>query len=386
MNDYRLVLRNLFGSRSRFALTLTGITVGITALVVMMSLGGGLRAQIERQATDLGANLIVTPKGWCAYEQVKVLSGNQLPDAIPPDEVAAIEAIDGVTVLPYLTVGSAIDNEPVPVTGVRVAETVAAKRWSVAEGEIPAAGEHGVLAGAAIAESFGLAPGDSLTLRGTPFTVRGVMASTGTGDDGVLFIPLDVAQEVYETSGRVSFLAVSVADLSAVDLYAQRITDAANVAVISDRQLLASVLSVVDSVGTTLTVIAAVAVLTAAFGIINTMLMATLERRREIGILKSLGSTNARVFRVFMLEAAAYGVIGGVVGLVVGTAASHIITPLIAANEFTAFVGGARVSALPPLSDMLAILIGAVAVSTASGLYPAWRAARLAPVEAISYE
>lgn len=386
MNDLRLVARNLFGSRSRFALTLTGITVGITALVVMMSLGSSLRTQIEQQATDLGANLIVTPKGWCAYEQVKVLSGNQLPDAIPAEEVAAIEAVEGVTVLPYLTVGSAIDNEPVPVTGVRVAETVSAKRWSVAEGESPKAGDHGVLAGAAIAESFDLAPGDSLVLRGASFTVRGVMEPTGTGDDGVLFIPIDVAQDVYETDGRVSFLAVSVADLSQVELYSQRITDAANVAVISDRQLLASVLSVVDTVGTTLGIIAAVAVLTAAFGIINTMLMATLERRREIGILKSLGSSNGRIFRVFMLESAAYGVVGGIVGLLVGTAASHVITPLIAENEFTAFVGGARISAVPPLADMAVILLGSVLISALSGVYPAWRAARLAPVEAISYE
>ncbi|MEA5075849.1 MAG: ABC transporter permease [Coriobacteriia bacterium] len=386
MNDLRLVLRNLFGSRSRFALTLTGITVGITALVVMMSLGGGLRAQIERQATDLGANLIVTPKGWCAYEQVKVLSGDRLPDAILPADVEAIEAIDGVAVLPYLTVGSAIGNEPVAVTGIRVADTIAAKRWSVAEGTAPSDGESGVLAGAAAAETFGLTVGDEVVLRGEPFEVLGVIEPTGTGDDGVLFAPLDVAQRVYETDGRVSFLSVSVADITEVDLYAQRITDAANVAVISDRQLLASVLSVVDTVGTTLTVIAAVAVLTAAFGIINTMLMATLERRREIGILKSLGSSNGRVFRVFMLEAAAYGVLGGIVGLLVGTAASHVITPLIAENEFTAFVGGARVAAVPPVADMVTILFGAVLVSVLSGVYPAWRAARLAPVEAISYE
>lgn len=386
MNDLRLVFRNLFGSRSRFALTLTGITIGITALVVMMSLGTGLRAQIERQAADLGANLIVTPKGWCAYEQVKVLSGSQLPDAILPEDLARIEGIEGVSAIPYLTVGSAIDNEPVPVTGIRVAETVAAKRWTVAVGDAPGAGERTILAGSAVAESFGLAPGDEITLRGTPFTVAGVLEASGSGDDGVLFVPLDTAQEVYETDGRVSFIAVSVEDIGAVDLYAQRITDSANVAVISDRQLLASVLSVVDTVGTTLRIIAAVAVLTAAFGIINTMLMATLERRREIGILKSIGSPNSRIFRIFMFEAAAYGAIGGVTGLVVGSMVSRIITPLIVQNEFTAFVGGARIDAVPALSDMTFVLGGAVLVAALAGVYPAWRAARLTPVEAISYE
>ncbi len=283
--------------------------------------------------------------------------------------------------------GSAIDNEPVPVTGIRMAETVAAKRWTIASGSAPAGGgERTILAGAAIADSFGLAPGDTLMLRGVDFTVGGVLKSSGTGDDGVLFIPLEAAQEVYETDGRISFAAVLLDDLDEVDLAAARISDAANVAVISDRALLSSVMSVVDTVGATLRIIAAVAVLTAAFGIVNTMLMATFERRREIGILKSIGSSNARIFRTFMAEAAAYGVIGGVVGLGIGTLASRIITPLIAQNEFTAFVGGARVDAVPPLADMALILGGAVLVSTLAGLYPAWRAARLTPVEAISYE
>ena len=386
MSDFKLVLRNLFSSRSRFALTLGGIAVGITALVVMITLGSGLRAEIENQATDLGANLVVTPKGWCAYEQVKVLSGNQLPDAIPAEEVAAIEAIPGLKVLPYLTVGSAINNEPVAVTGIKMAQTLETKGWAIAEGQAPGDSDYGVLAGAAIADNFELGVGDEVAIRGTSFVVSGVLESTGGGDDAVLYLPIEVAKSVYETDDRVSFLAVGVDDLSKVDLYAKQITDTANVAVISDEQLLQSVLSVVDTVGTTLRIIATVAVLTAAFGIVNTMQMAALERRREIGILKSLGSPNSRIFRIFVAESAAYGVLGGVLGLAIGIVASQIITPMIAQNEFTAFVGNASVNALPSLIEMAQILVGSVAISALAGLYPAWRAARLSPVEAISYE
>jgi putative ABC transport system permease protein len=379
-------MRNLFSSPSRFVLTLAGITLGVTSLVVMMSLGAGLQSQIRKQATELGANLVVTPKGWCAYEQVKVLSGNQLPDAIPPEELLKVEQLEGIEVLPYLTVGTAIDNQPVPVTGVRMSGMMAAKGWQLAAGALPSDDSRGVVAGPAIAENFELEPGDAVTIRGVEFEVTGVLEPTGGGDDAVLFIPLGTAMDVYETDGRVSFLGVKVDDLEKLDLYAQRISDVANVSVVSDQQLLASVLSVVNTVGTTLRVIAAVAILTAAFGIINTMLMATFERRREIGILKSIGGSNAMVFRTFVFESGVYGVIGGAVGLIVGVLASQVVTPYVAQNEFTAFIGSADVSVVPPLGDMAVVFVGAVVVSVLAGLYPAWRAARLMPVEAISYE
>ncbi|MFZ5988892.1 MAG: ABC transporter permease, partial [Bacillota bacterium] len=273
MNLYKLVFRNLLGRKNRFIFTLSGITLGIIALVVLISLGAGLQSQIHKQANDLGANLIITAKGWCAYEQVKVLSGKQLPDAILPEELSKIEKIEGIKTYPYLTVGSAIDNEPVSVTGARFEQLKNLRKWKTTHGDFPiATDKYGILAGSAIAQRFELAPGKTITLRGKEFKVTGILETTGTGDDGVLFIDLDTAREVYETKGRVSFIGVQVDDINKVDYYSQVITDTANVAVISDRQLLSSVLSVVNSVSTTLKIIAAIAVLAASFGIINTML------------------------------------------------------------------------------------------------------------------
>lgn len=386
MNILKLVLKNLTSRKTRFAFTLGGIAVGIASLVILVSLGSGLQSQIHKQAGDLGANLIVTPKGWCAYEQVKVLSGNRLPDAIPPSELEKIEGIQGIEVFPYLTVGSAINNEPVPVTGARITEIAALKGWRVSEGkDFSNPDKFSVWAGSAIAESFKLKPGTKLTLRGQEFTIVGILESTGTGDDGVLFIPLKTAQEVYQTEDRVSFIAVKVFDIKRVDYFAQLISDKANVAVISDKQLLNSVLSVVNTVNTSLKVIAAVAILTAAFGTVNTMLTATYERKKEIGILKAIGSSNQKIFQVFLIESSLYGLIGGLIGLVIGTLASLLITPYIAQNEFTAFVSG-EISTTLAAKDALLIMAGSVLTATLSGIYPALRAAKLTPVEAISYE
>ena len=89
MKIRHLVLKNISRKKGRFALTLTGITIGIAALVTLFSLGSGLEGEIKKQANLMGTNLIVTPKGWCAYEEIAVLTGEQLPEAIPVEDVEA---------------------------------------------------------------------------------------------------------------------------------------------------------------------------------------------------------------------------------------------------------------------------------------------------------
>src|SRR3990172_6725631 len=103
MTTTKLVMKNITRRKGRFVFTLLGITIGIASFVTLLSLGGGLKQEIKRQASELGANLVVTPKGWCAYEQVSVLTGEQLPEAIPFETVKKIAAIKGLTAVPYLT-------------------------------------------------------------------------------------------------------------------------------------------------------------------------------------------------------------------------------------------------------------------------------------------
>jgi putative ABC transport system permease protein len=179
-------------------------------------------------------------------------------------------------------------------------------------------------------------------------------------------------------------VAVRVDQLEEVEAYAMKIKDVVSLGVVSDKQMLASVLSIVGTVSVTLQLIAAVAVLAAAFGIVNTMMTATYERKREIGILQAMGATRGVIFRLFLLESGIYGLLGGIGGAALGLVASMLATPLISQNGASSFVKGAQ-GGVDPL-----MLAGAVLFSTLiamlSGLYPAWRASRLSPVEAISYE
>ena len=166
--------------------------------------------------------------------------------------------------------------------------------------------------------------------------------------------------------------------------YAEKIKETVGLGVVSDKQMLKSVLGIVGSVNITLQMIAAVSVLAAAFGIINTMMTATYERKREIGILQALGATQRTIFFLFMIESAFYGIIGGVAGVVAGLLTSTIAAPYISENAFTTLVkGSGNATTIDPAMIVGSILFSAV-VAVAAGLYPAWRAARLAPVEAVS--
>jgi len=387
MTLLKLVARNLLRRKGRFVFTLLGITIGMAAFVALLSLGGSMQGEVTRQAGKLGANFIVTPKNWCAYDQVSILTGDTLPESLQYDVLEKVSSVEGITAIPHLTQKTAIQNYPVLVTGIHPQETKDFKEWEVAEGSYFATpDERALVVGAGIADSFGIQVGDTLSVRGEQFPVIAILEETGGNDDLSLYLPLPVVQEIYEIGDYISYISVRVDDLTRLESYEAAILDVANVSVTSDRQLLSTVLSMLGSVNMTLQLIAGVALIAAAFGIINTMMTATYERRREIGILRAIGSKSSSIFQIFLLESGVYGLLGGILGVGVGFAASLLAAPLIAQSDFSSFLKGATPVASMDASIVLTAILFSLLISVAAGVYPAWKAARLTPVEAISYE
>ncbi|MCL2433468.1 MAG: ABC transporter permease [Clostridia bacterium] len=359
----------------------------MAAFVALLSLGGSMQGEVKKQAGMLGANLIITPKNWCAYDQISILTGESLPESLQYDVLEKVASVEGVTAIPYLTQKTAIQNSPVLVTGIHPQETKDFMGWQVAQGEyFLSPDQRAVVLGSGIANSFALNCGDMLAVRGEDFPIIAILEATGSNDDTAIYFPLAVVQEIYEVGDYISYISARVDDMAKMESYEAAILDVANVSVTSDKQLLSTVLSMLGSVNMTLQLIAGVALIAAAFGIINTMMTAIYERRREIGILRAIGGKRSSIFRIFLLESGLYRLLGGIAGAVVGFSASVVAAPMITQSGFNALLKGAAPQASISFSLVVTAILFSVVISVSSGLYPAWKASKLTPVEAISYE
>ena len=387
MNICKLVLRNLLRRKGRFIFTLLGITIGMASFVALLSLGGNMRSEVTKQANAMGSNLLITPKNWCAYDQISILTGNALPESLHYDVYESILGIEGITAVPYLTLSTGVQNSPVTVTGILPEEMKEFRSWETAQGDyFSTPDERVVILGSGIADRFNLGLNDTVRIQGETFPVKAVLQENGNNDDISIYIPITVAQEIYNVGEYISYIGVKVDDLSKMEGYEAAILDVANVSVTSDKQLLSTVLSMLGSVNITLQMIAGVALIAAAFGIINTMMTAIYERRREIGIMRAIGGKSEVIFKVFVLESGLYGLFGGIIGVVAGFAISLIAAPIINQSGANALLKGASLDVSIDAGIIIMSILFSIVISVVSGLYPAWKAAKLTPVEAISYE
>ncbi len=386
----RLILRNLLRRKLRTVLTVGGIVIGVFALTVMGAMSEKLTRLVKGGEDYYNTKVLVVEARASAFYGGSPLTIGKKAD---------IEKVEGVT---YASPDvSMLLNEEAGVSfGMPSmivsydAESTKYESFKIkaAKGRLLNADDRGkTVVGSDLVEILKTDVGQTVQLRGRDFEVVGILEKTLTAPDNSALIPLKDAQELMHSTLPETFQKSIAADQLVSDfaVYLTDISKAEDVAKTIQEQVSGvkaygpSFFKKQISQGTAIFNLiilsgALIAIIVGGFSIMNTLTFSVIERTREIGIKKAVGARSSRILREFLAEAAAIGVIGGIIGIALGTAMAWLINTGSKASGLVLFL------VTPQL--VAEIFLFSVVISIVAGFFPARRASKLNPVEALRYE
>jgi putative ABC transport system permease protein len=390
----RTSLRMLGANKVRSALTMLGIVVGVAAVILLLSLGTGLKNQVLGGLEGLGSNLIFVVPGSVASYQTAGGGSFAVRKSVSQDDVDLLARRLGASaiVVPVLqapvemragnktfsasmAAGSELGGQ------VFTATLVGGRHYT--RSEWLAASRVVALGSSARQALFpGVDPlGRRVDIQGQPFTVVGYYASQGGGlagsQDDQIYLPSTTGQRLVGTN-KLSEIVVKARNAEQTDLIQAQVEQVLRprfgdqLTVMTQAQTLGVASSLLNTLTAMLVGLASISLLVGGIGIMNIMLVSVSERTREIGIRKAVGARTYDILSQFMIESTLLSVLGGVFGVLTGVAGALALSWWVPVD-------------VPPWAVALAFLFSA-GVGVFFGVYPAWRASRLDPIVALRYE
>jgi putative ABC transport system permease protein len=393
-------LRGILGHRLRSVLTTLGILFGVAAVICTVGIGTASSDSVNARIASLGTNLLTISPG-STRGAGGVQGGGGTATSLTMEDANGLASKDNApdisAVAPVVQRSEAmVDGSANWTATVQGSSTgwLTANARSMASGAFYTSKDvstHAlkIVLGTTTASNLGASVGDSITVNRVPFTVIGILTAVGgqgfQNQDDLAVVPITAAHDVLvggdpNSVQRILFSATSGDTVGSAYQEANQLllnTHGAATTGIADFTIQAqsSFLSTAQSVTTTLTIllasVAAISLLVGGIGVMNIMLVSVTERTNEIGLRKALGATPTDLLRQFLVEASTLSVVGGLLGVGAGLLAGVLIP------RFTTI--GVTITATPVL---VAVAVAA-GVGLIFGVYPAARAARLAPIEAL---
>src|SRR5579871_1249477 len=403
----KIALRALKVNRTRSALTMLGIVIGVAAVIAMVGVGTGATARIRAQIQSIGSNLIIVLPGSLSSNGVRLGSGAVATLTEDDAKAIAAECPSVSAVAPSVRGGVQVvygsNNWATTVQGV-TPDYMTIRDYTMLSGQfftaqdVDAAAKVAVLGETVVQNLFGNSDptGQVAIIKNVPFTVVGVLtpkgqSPSGQDQDDIILMPISAAkQKVLGTNKAnaraVSTLMVQASGPAAMDQAQQemeallrerhRILDGQedDFSIRNLTEVFAAQESSAQVMSILLGAIASVSLIVGGIGIMNIMLVSVTERTREIGLRQAVGAKTRDILSQFLVEAVTLSLLGGIIGIGIGIVASKLISVFA---QWSTLVS--------PAAILLAFLFSAL-VGVFFGFYPARKAALLDPIDALRYE
>ena len=382
MKLHNISFNNLKRRQGKMIFLVMGLFIGIATIVTLMSITESMTHDIEDRLDQYGANIVMVPRSdnlALSYGGITMGGVNYKTVEFAEEKIPDIRTIENSKnlglVAPKVLGAATVKGKDVLLMGVDFETEMQLKNWWQFEGTPPAAANE-LLLGSQTAATYNLAVGDTLDIGDDSYTVTTILKPTGSSEDGIIIGDLHAFQNVLGKEGKVSMVEIQAfcRDCPITELVLQIGEKFPEAKVTGLRQAMMSKMQTVEMFKTFSYGIAVLVIFIGSLLVFVTMMGSVNERTREIGIFRAIGFRRGHVMQIILLEAMVVGMVGGLLGYLGGNAIAWAALPLvIKSGSFAGFnynLGGVS-------------MLLAVALSLIASLYPAQKASKLDPSEAL---